>query len=148
MPYFARLLGRDSHRRAAPARYHLERLEDRTALSTTAAVPAVATSITLQSSTPQPMAISAETGQHVPLVATIESVGTAPVNKSGKTIAIQGSVEFYINSPTPVVLGTVKVNNSDFASLDTDKLVTVGPDQIQDIERPHRHHAGALGQHF
>jgi Bacterial Ig-like domain (group 3) len=125
MSYLARLLGRDSRRGRAPARFHLEALESRALLSQTGLPAAAPTIITLQKT-----ATSAESGQNVPLVATIKTTGAVPLTKKGKAKPIEGKVEFYVNSPDPVVLGTVKVNSKNAASLSTNKLTTVGPYDI------------------
>ena len=126
MSYLARLLRWDSPRGRAPARFRLEALECRVMLSQTALPPAAPTIVTLQKTV-----TSAETGQDVPLLATITTAGTVPLTKQGKAKPIEGKVEFFINSTDPVILGTVKVNSKNAASLLTDKLTAIGPYQIE-----------------
>ena len=125
MSYLAAPLASGFASRPSPARFRLEALECRAMLSQTGLPPAAPTIVTLQKTV-----TSAETGQSVPLVATITTAGTVPFNKKGKPKGIDGKVEFYINSTDPVILGTAKVNSKNSASLLTNKLTTIGPYQI------------------
>ena len=135
MPYSARLWGRDSRRRPAPARYVLEALEERTMLSGTgtslnsslaSSVPLnVPTITTLQSTI-----TSAEAGQNVPLVATVKVAGTGDSVEAGNGKPITGTVAFVTDSPDPVVLGEANLNKYDQAFLSTNLLKIVGSDPI------------------
>jgi Bacterial Ig-like domain (group 3) len=118
MASLARPRFRDSRRRPVPAPHHVEILENRTLLSGTGAglfgsqatpqplhVPTV---ITLQSA-----ASSAETGQALPLVATVSAAGTARQMKAAKSATITGTIEFLTDSPRPMILGKVAINKSN-----------------------------------
>jgi hypothetical protein len=131
MSYLARLLGRDSPRGRAPARFHLEALEERRMLSQTTVPAPAPTIITLQKTV-----TSAETGQQVPLVAAVTTAGAVPLTKAGKAKPIEGKVEFFVDSTEPLLLGTVKVNTRNSAGLLTNKLTTVGPYQITAVFVP------------
>jgi hypothetical protein len=135
MPYFARLWGRDSRRRPAPARYLLEVLEERNMLSGAGASVAtsqansvplnVPTITTLQSAVP-----SAELGQTVPLVATVKDAGTGVDLAPGNVQPITGTVAFVTDSPDPVVVGEASVNKSGQALLSTKLFENTGTNQI------------------
>jgi hypothetical protein len=135
MPYFARLWGRDSRRRPAPARYLLEVLEERNMLSGAGASAAtsqansvplnVPTITTLQSAVP-----SAELGQNVPLVATVKDAGTGVDLDPGNVEPITGTVAFVTDSPDPVVLGEANLNKSGQAVLSTNLFENTGTNQI------------------
>ncbi len=121
MPYFACFLGRDFRRRKATARRQLEALEERTMLSGTPAPIDVPTVTTLSSG-----ATSAESGQYVPLFATVKDTGTSSQR-------ITGNVEFFSDGPNPVLLGTAKLSKNGGASLSTKMLKNAGPYQIQAV---------------
>ena len=129
MSNFARLWGRDSRRRPAPARYVLEALEERTMLSGAAAssqkipVPLNVPTITTVQST----ITSAEVGQYVPLVATVKNASTGD---AAKVEPLTGTVAFVTDSSSPVVLGEAKLNNGGQALLSTNLLKTVGSNPI------------------
>jgi hypothetical protein len=128
MSNFARLWGRDSRRRPAPARYVLEALEERTMLSGAAAssqkipVPLNVPTITTVQST----ITSAEVGQYVPLVATVKNASTGAANVEPLT----GTVAFVTDSSSPVVLGEAKLNNGGQAVLSTNLLKIIGSNPI------------------
>ena len=69
------------------------------------------TVITLQS-----VATGAETGQAVPLVATVNPTGTPHQLKAAQSETITGTVEFFIDSPHPILLGKVALNTNDQSS--------------------------------
>ena len=70
------------------------------------------TVLTLQS-----VAKSAETGQSVPLVATVNAAGTARQVKAAQSETITGTVEFFIDSPHPIILGKVALNTTNQSSI-------------------------------
>jgi hypothetical protein len=55
-------------------------------------------------------ASTAETGQYVPLVATVKDAGTGNQVDAGKVEPITGIVQFYTDSPHPIILGEVALN--------------------------------------
>ena len=76
-------------------------------------------------------ATSAETGQYVPLIATVKNAGTGDQVNAGLVEPITGNVEFIVDSPNPVVLGKAKLKKNGEAGLSTKKLKNVGPYQIE-----------------
>ena len=116
MPYFARLWGRDSRRRPAPARFSIEALEGRTMLSGT---PGISSMIVLKSSLN-----TAVTGSKVVFTATVENAATDLPIDSGK-------VNFVVESPKKTVLGDVSVNKNGVASITTTDLTSVGNYRVQ-----------------
>ncbi len=99
----------------------------------------------------------AETGQYVPLEATVKDAGTGSQVDAGKVATIAGTVEFLTDSPHPIILGKlplniskntvastsnllsvfgitsspVTVNAKDQLSISTKKLKEIGPNQIE-----------------
>jgi Bacterial Ig-like domain (group 3) len=135
MPNFARLWGRDSRRRPAPARYALEALEERTMLSGTGAslTSSQATSVPLNVptiTTLQSTITSAEAGQNVPLIATVKQADAGDRAGTGNGKPITGTVAFVTDSADPVVLGEAKLNKNDQAFLSTNLLKIVGSNPI------------------
>jgi hypothetical protein len=76
-------------------------------------------------------AASAEEGQSVPLLATVHDAGTGAQVDGGKVEPINGTVEFVEDSPNPVVLGKVTLNNNAQVALSTNMLKSAGPYQIE-----------------
>jgi hypothetical protein len=121
MPSLARPWGRDARRRLPMARCGLEVLEGRAlpsgagaGLFGSSATPSpshVPTVITLGT-----VAATAETGQSVPLVATVTPTGTARQSKAASHETIAGTVEFLAESPRPILLGKVALNQSGQSS--------------------------------
>jgi hypothetical protein len=68
----------------------------------------VPTVITFQSG-----ATSAETGQSLPLVATVSATGTARQVKAAQKETITGTIEFLTVSPRPIILAKVAINASN-----------------------------------
>jgi Big-like domain-containing protein len=81
-------------------------------------------------------ASKAEVGQHVPLLATVKDAGTGVQVNAGKVEPLKGKVEFFSDSPDPVLLAKVDLKKTDQASLATNKLKNVGPYQIQAVFVP------------
>ncbi len=74
----------------------------------------------------------AETGQHVPLLVSVTNAGTGNQVNAGRVEPILGKVEFLVDSPTPTLLTTVKLNKkTNEAGLSTNMLKKAGPYQIQ-----------------
>ena len=127
MPNFARLWGREPrHRCRAPMRLALESLEGRMVLSATAASAAattppadVATITTLKT-----QITTAETGQIIPLTATVKNASTSAA-------VTDGSVEFLTVSANPLILGTAKLDSNGEAELSTKLLKDVGSYQVE-----------------
>jgi hypothetical protein len=67
----------------------------------------VPTDVVLQTSAPR-----AQSGQSVPLVATVENAGTGNQVHTGSVEPISGVVTFYTKSPHPIVLGQVSFDQS------------------------------------
>ena len=133
MPYSARLWGRDSRRRPAPARYVLEALEERSMLSGTGASLATVTPVPLNVptiTTLQSSITSAEAGQYVPLIATVKDAGTGVDLDAGNVEPLTGTVAFVTASANPVVLGETTLNKNGQALLSTNLLKSVGSNQI------------------
>ena len=78
----------------------------------------------------------AETGQHVSLVAVVQDAGVGNQVNAGKVQRIKGKVEFFVNSPAPVLIATENLSKKDEASLSTDKFKATGPYQIQAVFVP------------
>ena len=76
-------------------------------------------------------ASTAEVGQYVPLVATVADAGTGTQVDAGRVEPIKGTVEFFTDSPTPIILGDVPLSGTDKASLPTNLLKNAGPYQIE-----------------
>jgi hypothetical protein len=76
-------------------------------------------------------AASAEVGQSGPLLATVRDAGTGDQVNNGKVEPISGTVEFVEDSPEPVVLGKVTLNENAQAALSTNMLKNAGPYQIE-----------------
>jgi hypothetical protein len=91
----------------------------------------VPTTTTLKSA-----ATLAETGQPVPLSATVADAGTGSQINAGKVEKILGKVEFFSVSPDPVLLGTVTLSKKDTASLPAKMLKAAGPYQIDAVFLP------------
>ncbi len=112
----------------------------------------VPTSVTVVTGAP-----IAETGQYVPLEATVKDAGTGNQVDAGKVATIAGTVEFLTESPHPTILGELPLNISkktvastsnllsifglasspattnikDQLSISTKKLKEIGPNQIE-----------------
>ena len=71
----------------------------------------VPTTITLESGAPR-----AESGQYVPLLATVKDAGTGNQVDAGKVEPLSGTVQFTTDSPHPVVLGQVALNPTKSSS--------------------------------
>jgi hypothetical protein len=124
MSYFARLRGRDSRRRPAPARYVLEALEGRTMLSATASSVAASHERITSETVLQSSLTTAVTGARVTFNATVEDTrNDAPI--------ASGTVNFTIESPQKIVLGNVNVNKQGAASIATKDLTKIGQYQIK-----------------
>ncbi len=78
----------------------------------------------------------AEVGQHVPLLATVKDAGTGVQVNAGIVEPLKGTVEFFIDSPDPVLLAKVNLKKTGQASLATNKLRNIGPNQIQAVFVP------------
>jgi hypothetical protein len=135
MPYFARLWGRDSRRRPAPARYLLEVLEERNMLSGAGASVAASQVNSVPLNVPtittvQSGVAAAELSQNVALVATVKDAGTGVDLDAGNVQPITGTVAFLTDSPHPVVLGEASVNKSGQAVLSTNLFENTGTNQI------------------
>jgi hypothetical protein len=76
-------------------------------------------------------AATAESGQSVPLIATVHDAGTGVQVNAGKIEPITGTVEFIEDSPRPVVLGKATLDKDANATLGTKMLKNVGPYQIE-----------------
>ncbi len=131
MPYFAHLFGQDTRRRRAPARIEVEPLERRTMLSGTAQ-PSASKTVDVPTITTLYVGASvAETGQHVPLVAAVRNAGTSSDVAAQSVQPGNGKVEFLVDSPTPVILGTANISKAGRASLSTSMLKNIGPYAIE-----------------
>ena len=112
----------------------------------------VPTSVTIVTGAP-----IAETGQYVPLQATVKDAGTGNQVNAGKVATIAGTVEFFTESPHPIILGELPLNISkktvasssnllsifgiasspvtlnvkNQLSISTKKLKEIGPNQIE-----------------
>ena len=124
MPYFARLWGRASRHRPAPARFVLEALEGRTMLSGTGGSLAMSqaslSSMTLLESSLN----TAVTGAKISFTASVENAGNdAPITS--------GKVTFIARSPQKIVLGDVKLNKKGQASITTDQLTKIANYRVE-----------------
>jgi hypothetical protein len=72
----------------------------------------------------------AESGQYLPLVATVTDAGTGDQVDAGLTEPITGKVAFFTDSPNPIVLGEATVKKDGQATLSSNVLKNVGPYQI------------------
>ena len=70
------------------------------------------TVITLRSA-----ASSVETGQSVPIVATVSPTGSARQMKAAQSETISGMIEFLVDTPRPIVLGKVALHSSGQSSI-------------------------------
>jgi hypothetical protein len=105
-------------------------------IAASAAAPVTVKVIPLPIDVPTSLTLSApvtktETGQGVPLLATVKDAGTGDQIDAGDVQTIKGKVEFYTNSADPIVLGTIPVNKKDFSSILTKKITAVGPYQVE-----------------
>jgi Bacterial Ig-like domain (group 3) len=119
MPYFARLLGRDPRRCRAPARFHLEALEERAMLSGTTASLAAPDAHVTSTTALQTSFKTAVTGAKVTFTATVENASTDVPVGSGK-------VDFSVNAPQKIDLGDITVTKQGLASVSTDELTKLG----------------------
>ena len=109
MSYFARLRGRDSLRRPAPLRDVVEILEGRTMLSGRRPRCRVATHVSSTHGS-QSSLTTAVTGSKVIFTATVENASTNAPIASGK-------VDFVVQSPKKIDLGTVSLSKQGQASV-------------------------------
>jgi hypothetical protein len=72
----------------------------------------------------------AETGQHVPFVATVKDAGTGVDVHAGIVEPISGKVAFLTDSANPIVLGEANLGKNGQASLSTKMLRNAGPYQV------------------
>jgi hypothetical protein len=76
-------------------------------------------------------ASTAETGQTLPLVATVNDAGTGVQVNAGLIEPISGSVAFVTEGPNPIVVGEVKVKPNGVATLSSSILKNLGTYQIE-----------------
>jgi hypothetical protein len=129
MPYFARFLGRDSHRRRALARHQVEALEGRTMLSTTAASLAAADVHISSKTALQTSLTTAITGTKVTFTASVDDAATDVPISSGK-------VSFEVEGPKKVDLSSVTVTKQGLAGVTTNQLTTTGEYRIKAAYTP------------